>query len=234
MPVGRAGCWCPARSSSSAAGARCAHPEHVVPADRPDLLPAIEPVWPLTGGLWPRQVANAMAQALAPVAVAARMARRGAAAAGEMAALRRGAARGAGARPSCPANACRSRLAYDELLADQVALAVVRGRLRARRGRGADRRRQPARQGAGAFRLHADRLASAGAGGDRRRPGIGPAHAAAAARRCRLGQDGGGAAGHAARGGGRQAGGADGADRGAGEAASPHAVAPVARRRWRC
>ena len=35
------------------------HPEHVVPADRPELLPAIEPVWPLTGGLWPRQVADA-------------------------------------------------------------------------------------------------------------------------------------------------------------------------------
>ena len=40
------------------------HPDHVVPADRPELMPAIEPVWPLTGGLWPRQVANAMAQAL--------------------------------------------------------------------------------------------------------------------------------------------------------------------------
>ena len=36
-----------------------------MPADRPDLLPAIEPIWPLTGGLWPRQVASAMAQALA-------------------------------------------------------------------------------------------------------------------------------------------------------------------------
>ena len=41
------------------------HPDHVVPADQPELLPAIEPVWPLTAGLWPRQVANAMAQALA-------------------------------------------------------------------------------------------------------------------------------------------------------------------------
>ena len=40
------------------------HPEHIVPADRPDQLPSIEPVWPLTGGLWPRQIANAMAQAL--------------------------------------------------------------------------------------------------------------------------------------------------------------------------
>ena len=31
-----------------------AHPEHVVPADQPDRIPAIEPVWPLTAGLWPR------------------------------------------------------------------------------------------------------------------------------------------------------------------------------------
>ncbi len=46
---------------------RMPHPDHVVPADRPELLPAIEPVWPLTGGLWPRQVANAMAQALTRV-----------------------------------------------------------------------------------------------------------------------------------------------------------------------
>ena len=34
-----------------------------------------------------------------------------------------------------PAEIARTRLAYDELLADQVALAVVRGRLRARPGR---------------------------------------------------------------------------------------------------
>ena len=38
--AGRArGCWCPARSSCSAAGATMPHPDHVVPADRPDLLP---------------------------------------------------------------------------------------------------------------------------------------------------------------------------------------------------
>ena len=41
------------------------HPEHVVPADRPQLLPLVEPVWKLTGGLWPRQVASAIVQALA-------------------------------------------------------------------------------------------------------------------------------------------------------------------------
>ena len=203
------------------------HPEHVVPADRPDLLPAIEPVWPLTGGLWPRQVASAMAQALARLPSLPGVARCGAAAAREMAGVRRGAARGAGAVPRCLPNAIRSRLAYDELLADQVALAVVRGRLRARPGRSLTGDGTPARQGAGALRLHADRLAAAGAGGDRCRPGIRTAHAAPAARRCRLRQDGGGAAGDAARGGSRQAGSDDGADRGAGEAASPHAVAPV-------
>jgi ATP-dependent DNA helicase RecG len=40
------------------------HPEHVVPAEQPERMPMIEPVWPLTAGLWPRQVASAMAQAL--------------------------------------------------------------------------------------------------------------------------------------------------------------------------
>jgi ATP-dependent DNA helicase RecG len=43
------------------------HPDHVVPADQPGRLPEIEPVWPLTAGLWSRQVANAMTQALAAV-----------------------------------------------------------------------------------------------------------------------------------------------------------------------
>ena len=74
--------WC---SSSSPARRRCrparrllvsgkldmfngrltiAHPDHVVPADQPDRIPVIEPVWPLTAGLWPRQVAGGLAQAL--------------------------------------------------------------------------------------------------------------------------------------------------------------------------
>ncbi len=40
------------------------HPDHVVPAEQEGALPRIEPVWQLTAGLWPRQVARAMAQAL--------------------------------------------------------------------------------------------------------------------------------------------------------------------------
>ena len=42
-----------------------AHPEHVVPIDQAGRIPLIEPVWPLTAGLWPRQVAGGLAQALA-------------------------------------------------------------------------------------------------------------------------------------------------------------------------
>jgi ATP-dependent DNA helicase RecG len=111
------------------------HPEHVVPADRPELLPAIEPVWPLTGGLWPRQVANAMAQALArlpsfPEWHNAALLRR------EKWPAFAAALRAVQAPPDMPAGLTRSRLAYDELLADQVALAIIRGRLRLRPGRG--------------------------------------------------------------------------------------------------
>ena len=68
------------------------------------------------------------------------------------------------APPEMPAAVNRSRLAYDELLADQVALAIIRGRLRAAAWPRPDRRRRAARQGAVALRPCAHRLAAAGAG----------------------------------------------------------------------
>ena len=40
------------------------HPDHVLPLAQADRLPAIEPVWRMTAGLWPRQVGNAMREAL--------------------------------------------------------------------------------------------------------------------------------------------------------------------------
>ena len=40
------------------------HPDHLVPIEQADRIPAIEPVWPLTAGLWPRQVASGLAPAL--------------------------------------------------------------------------------------------------------------------------------------------------------------------------
>jgi ATP-dependent DNA helicase RecG len=113
---------------------RMPHPDHVVPAERPELLPAIEPVWALTGGLWPRQVANAMAQALIRVPTLPEW--------HDAALLQREkwpsfveALRAVQSPADLPGEGNRRRLAYDELLAGQVALAVVRGRVRARPGR---------------------------------------------------------------------------------------------------
>ena len=84
-----------------------AHPEHLVPIDQPDRIPAIEPVWPLTAGLWPRQVAAGAGPGAGAAAGPAGMARPGAAEAREMAAVRRGPARRASARPRPnPTGAC--------------------------------------------------------------------------------------------------------------------------------
>jgi ATP-dependent DNA helicase RecG len=111
-----------------------AHPDHLVPAERAASLPAIEPVWKLTAGLWPRQVGNAMTQALARLPELPEW--------HDAALLRREkwpsfveALRAVQAPSELPDERNRRRLAYDELLADQVALAVVRGRVRARVGR---------------------------------------------------------------------------------------------------
>ena len=59
--------------------------------------------------------------------------------------------------PSRPARQPRRRLAYDELLADQVALAWCAARVRAPARPRARRRRRAARRGAGAVRPRADR-----------------------------------------------------------------------------
>ena len=111
-----------------------AHPEHLVPAEQPDRIPLIEPVWPLTAGLWPRQIAAGLAQALAMLPVFPEW--------NDPALLKRerwpsfGEALRAVQAPATgePDPRMRARLAYDELLAGQVAHAVIRGRVRARTG----------------------------------------------------------------------------------------------------
>ena len=110
------------------------HPEHVVPIALADRLPAIEPVWRLTAGLWPRQVAAAMRDALPRLPAFPEW--------HDPALLRRekwppfaDALRALQAPAELPSDHPRIRLAYDELLAGQVALGVVRGRVRARPGR---------------------------------------------------------------------------------------------------
>ncbi len=120
------------------------HPDHVVPAEQAERLPAIEPVWPLTAGLWPRQVFQAMTQALTRLpdfpewhdpALLRRekwLSFKDALRAVQMPVeLPKDAGSDAPKEPAGP----RARLAYDEMLAGQVALSVVRGRVRARPGR---------------------------------------------------------------------------------------------------
>ena len=122
------------------------HPDHVVAADHPERMPAIEPVWPMTAGLFPRQIGAAMADALRRLPELPEW--------HDAALMRR--ERWCGftealcavqAPTAIPDERPRTRLAYDELLAGQIALHVVRGRVRARPGR--------ALSGDGSLRLRA-------------------------------------------------------------------------------
>ncbi len=110
------------------------HPDYVVPADKADRVPSLEPVWPMTAGLWPRQLAAAMAQALERVPALPEW--------HDPALLRRErwpgfaeAVRAVQAPETLPGPLPRRRLAYDELLAGQIGLTLMRGRMRARPGR---------------------------------------------------------------------------------------------------
>ena len=115
-----------------------AHPEHVVPAAEAGRIPAIEPVWPLTGGLWARQIASGLAQGIERLPDFAEW--------HDPAFMKREGwppfrdALKAVQMPdgAVPDKKMRARLAYDEFLAGQVALALVRGRTRARTGRALD------------------------------------------------------------------------------------------------
>lgn len=127
------------------------HPDHVVPAHQAERLPGIEPVWPLTAGLWPRQVARAMAAALERIPPLPEW--------HDPALQRRekwpsfvAALRAVQAPETLPGRAARERLAYDELLAGQVALALAR----------CGRRAQPGRALVGDGRLRAATLARFG------------------------------------------------------------------------
>jgi ATP-dependent DNA helicase RecG len=118
--------------------AQIPHPDLVLRPDELDRLKPIEPVYPLTAGLAPRIVQRAAAAALdrAPelpewIELALRRQRRWPAW-GE--ALRHAhlPAAEADLSPSTPA---RERLAYDEVFASQLAVALVRARRQRRRGR---------------------------------------------------------------------------------------------------
>ena len=115
-----------------------AHPDHVVSAEDFAALPKLEPVYPLTAGVSNKVLGKAIAQALARLPELdewtdpALLAKKGWP--GFADALR------ALHKPDDPAmlepaSPARQRLAHDELLANQLALALVRRNMKARSGR---------------------------------------------------------------------------------------------------
>ncbi len=113
---------------------RMAHPDHIVPADQPERIPPLDPVWPLTAGLYPSQLRASLTHALGRIPSLAEW--------HDPALLKRErwpgfaeALAGLHAPMDPPDGRARARLAYDELLAHQVAVASMRSRDRARPGR---------------------------------------------------------------------------------------------------
>jgi ATP-dependent DNA helicase RecG len=114
--------------------ASLSHPDYVVPAGTEVGLPLVEPVWGLTAGLVPKVVARAMNGALARLPVLPEW---------QQASVLRArgwpgfdaALRALQAPAEIPDDEPARRLAYDELLARQIAFALIRRRRRKRPGR---------------------------------------------------------------------------------------------------
>ncbi|MCF1709995.1 ATP-dependent DNA helicase RecG [Tabrizicola sp. J26] len=117
--------------------AKMVHPDHVLRPEEAGELPSYEPVYPLTGGLTQKQVAKAVGSALERVPVLpewidpALKTREGWP---DWQAAVRATHAPEGAGDLAPTAAARQRLAYDELFAHQVTLALARSAMR--RGRG--------------------------------------------------------------------------------------------------
>ena len=115
------------------------HPDRVVDEEGLLKLPLLDPVYPLTEGLHPTQVHKAIESGLQRLPKlpewqdAAPLKRNGFP---DFADALRSIHRPKEPTDLDPDNAAWIRLAYDELLAGQLALALLRGRMRARPGRG--------------------------------------------------------------------------------------------------
>ncbi|KAA5605648.1 ATP-dependent DNA helicase RecG [Roseospira marina] len=131
-----------------------AHPDHVVPLSELASIQTIEPVYPMTQGLAPRVLRKIVLAALAAGLKVAQgapewldptlVARRGWPTWGD---ALRAAHEPADDDAVSPLSPARQRLAYDELLATQLALSIARAKMRARPGR--------PREGDGAMRAAA-------------------------------------------------------------------------------
>jgi ATP-dependent DNA helicase RecG len=114
------------------------HPDHIAPADHPDAVPSVEPIYRLTEGLHPGLLRRLIGHAVKRLPVLpewqdASFCKRAAFAPfDEALRLLHHPVEPADVDPS---SASRRRLAYDELLASQLALALVRAHLRRAAGR---------------------------------------------------------------------------------------------------
>ncbi len=114
------------------------HPDHIATVDELEDLQAVEPVYPSTAGLTHKPLVKAVRGAVAQApdlpewCDPAFLERRGWASWGESLAAAHAPQDASGLSPLSPA---RARLAYDELLANQLALALVRAHHRTLPGR---------------------------------------------------------------------------------------------------
>ncbi|MBR6356199.1 MAG: DEAD/DEAH box helicase, partial [Alphaproteobacteria bacterium] len=114
------------------------HPDYVVDAAKPEQMPLIETVYPLTAGVTNKMLNKQIMQALSRVPDLPEwldehyLAQQKWPSFKEALWTAHHPQNFADIEPNAPA---RKRLAYDELLANQLALAVVRGRLKKQRGR---------------------------------------------------------------------------------------------------
>ena len=118
--------------------AQMPHPDLVLRPDELDRLKPIEPVYPLTSGLAPRIVQRAAAAALERVPDLAEWIDRGLMRRRQWPAWAdalRQAHAPTGEADLAPSTPARQRLAYDEVFASQLAVALVRARRHRRRGR---------------------------------------------------------------------------------------------------
>ena len=153
-----------------------AHPDYVVAPDQTEQIKPIEPVYPLTAGLSPRVVTKAVGAALERLPEVpewldpALRARRHWPGWHEALASVHSPQ---GEADLAPTTAPRERLAYDEILASQLAVALVRARRRRRPGRvlaGTGKLQTPAEAGFGFALTGSQRHALAEIAGDMKAP----------------------------------------------------------------
>jgi ATP-dependent DNA helicase RecG len=118
--------------------AQMVHPDHMLPVEDASEIPEFEPVYPLTSGVTQRVMAKGVQSALMRLPDLAEWidpVQKAQAGWPDWADAIRAVHRPQEARDLSPAHPARERLAYDELMAHQMTLALARSKLRRAKGR---------------------------------------------------------------------------------------------------